>query len=69
MSDELLRFNPLPAVMPGDTEYDAPNTLTDESFNPLPAVMPGDTFDCPSSVKPSNMFQSTPGSYAGRYTG
>ena len=39
-----ISFNPLPALMPGDTKA-APKTLPLwASFNPLPALMPGDTF-------------------------
>ena len=36
-------FNPLPALMPGDTLQLAPSTPGPRCFNPLPALMPGDT--------------------------
>ena len=43
------RFNPLPAVMPGDTCPVRRNPTTARCFNPLPAVMPGDTWrDAPA---------------------
>ena len=60
-------FNPLPALMPGDTVYDA-HWLSTRVFQSAPGVNAGryDYFGIP--VKKEIEFQSAPGVNAGRYT-
>ena len=63
----LYGFNPLPAIMPGESVVQSVLKLMLMSFNPLPAIMPGESTLGGVEISAWG-FQSTPGNYAGRIT-
>ena len=61
------RFNPRPAVRPGDAGIVGANQRRGaRGFNPRPAVRPGDAFDTIGDHGTTDAFQSAPGREAGR---
>ena len=66
MVDEVISFNPRPAVRPGDAHGRVDRTQVGQGFNPRPAVRPGDALLPTIKAQAQAMFQSAPGREAGR---
>ncbi len=62
---ERRRFNPPPALMPGETLDRLGGVLLDVRFNPPPALMPGETSYLTDLATVCGLFQSAPGVDAG----
>ncbi len=61
-----IRFNPLPASMPGESHVLDMHAARLLSFNPLPASMPGELEYPRVNTGAAQQFQSAPGIDTGR---